>query len=79
MGKRPRAFIVYSSSKHVPYIDKILSIINSVLQNNGFIPVYLDDGFYKVNFLPQMLQKNINESDFGIVVLDGLRPNVAYE
>ena len=26
-----------------------------------------------------MLRKNISESDFGIVILDGLRPNVTYE
>ncbi|MFX1296462.1 MAG: hypothetical protein ACFFD2_16605 [Promethearchaeota archaeon] len=75
----PRAFIVYSSSRHVSYMNEVLNIIESVLDSLGMRIIYLGDGYSGIRYYPEMLQQNIAESDFGIVILDGLRPNVTYE
>ncbi|KKN29626.1 hypothetical protein LCGC14_0842150 [marine sediment metagenome] len=75
----PRAFIVYSSKRHVNYIDEVLSVIKSVLDSFNIEIIPLGEGFRGVRYIPVMIRKNISESDFGIVILDGLRPNVTYE
>ena len=41
--------------------------------------IYLGEDFGGIRYYPDMLHQNISESDFGIVILDGLRPNVTYE
>ena len=74
-----RAFIVYSSIRHVSYMKEVRKIIETVLDSLGIKIVYLGDGFRGIRFYPEMLRENIKESDFGIVILDGLRPNVTYE
>ncbi|MFW9970623.1 MAG: hypothetical protein ACFFDF_10515 [Candidatus Odinarchaeota archaeon] len=75
----PRAFIVFSSKRHVIYIDEVLSVIDSVLDSFGIDIIHLGEGFRGIRYIPDMIHKNISESDFGIVILDGLRPNVTYE
>jgi hypothetical protein len=61
-------------------MNELLPIIDSVLQSMNIETRYLTEGYFRgVRFIPQMLQRNVRESDFAIVILDGLRPNVAYE
>ena len=77
--KKPRAFVVYSSPRHVSYMNDVLAVIKSILISFDIDIIYLGDGFKGIRYYPEMIRKNISESDFGIVVLDGLRPNVTYE
>lgn len=77
--KKPRAFIVYSSPRHVNYINDVLAVIESILISFDIDIIYLGEGFKGIRYYPEMIRKNISESDFGIVILDGLRPNVTYE
>lgn len=74
----PRAFIVYSSSPHVSYINDVLEVINSVLTSMDIEPYYLREQI-RGGLYPTVLQEMITQSDLGIVILDGLRPNVAFE
>lgn len=75
----PRAFIVYSSSPHVSYINTVLEVINSVLRSMDITPYYLRDQIRGGRLYPLALQEMITQSDVGIVVLDGMRPNVTFE
>jgi hypothetical protein len=75
----PRAFIVYSSSRHVDYIDEVLTVIESVLGSFDIEIINFRQFFKGVRYIHEIVHKNISESDFAIVVLDGLRPNVTYE
>jgi len=75
----PRAFIVYSSSLHVSYINDVLEVINSVLRSMDIDPYYLRDQIRGGELYPPVLQEIITQSDMGIVILDGLRPNVTFE
>lgn len=75
----PRAFIVYSSSSHVPYINNVLEVINSILWSLDIEPYYLSKQIRGGRLYPQVLQEMITQSDMGIVILDGLRPNVTFE
>lgn len=60
-------------------MKEVLGIINSVLDSMGIDKIYLGYNFRGTRYYHEMLRKNIKESDFGIVVLNGLRPNVTYE
>ena len=60
-------------------MNEVLGIIKSVLESLDMGIIYLGDGFRGIRYYPEMLRQNISESDFGIVILDGLRPNVTYE
>lgn len=75
----PRAFIVYSSSPHVSYINDVLEVIDSVLRSMDIDPFYLRDQIRGGRLYPPELQEMITQSDMGIVILDGLRPNVTFE
>ena len=75
----PRAFIVYSSSPHVSYINDVLEVIDSVLRIMDIDPYYLRDQIRGGRLYPSVLQEMITQSDMGIVILDGMRPNVAFE
>lgn len=75
----PRAFIVYSSKNHIPYILGILKVIDKVLKSLDIEPYYLSDQIRGGKLYPLVLRDMITQSDMGIVVLDGLRPNVTYE
>ena len=75
----PRAFVVYSSSLHVSYINNVLGVIDSVLKSMDIDPYYLRDQIRGGRLYPLELQEMITQSDTGIVVLDGMRPNVAFE
>lgn len=77
--KKPRAFIVFSSPRHVGYINDVLAVIKSVLESFDIDTIYWGEDFWGIRYIPDIIRKNISESDFGIVILDGLRPNVTYE
>lgn len=75
----PRAFIVYSSIDHVPYIEKVLNVVNLVLKSLNIEPIYLSNKIRGGQLYPIRLQELITQSDMGIVILDGLRPNITFE
>ena len=75
----PRAFIVYSSSSHVPYINTVLEIVDSVLRSMDIEPFYLSSQIRGGRLYPSVLHEMITQSDMGVVILDGLRSNVTYE
>ncbi len=75
----PRAFIVYSSKRHVPYIEDVMEVIDKVLKSLDIDPYYLSHQIRGGLSYPPLILEMITQSDMGIVVLDGLRPNVAFE
>lgn len=75
----PKAFIVYSSISHVPYINSVLEVIESILKSMDIEPYYLGIEIKGEELYPLKLQEMITQSDMGIVILDGMRPNVAFE
>jgi len=75
----PHAFIAYSSKKHVPYINEVLEVVNVVLKDMDIIPFNFSKMIRAREKIPTKLREIITQSDMGIVILDGLRPNVVYE
>lgn len=75
----PRAFVVYSSKRHVPYIEDVMEVIDKVLKSLDIEPYYLSHQIRGGLSYPPLILEMITQSDMGIVVLDGLRPNVAFE
>ena len=75
----PRAFIVYSSINHVSYIEDILKVVDSVLKSLDITPFLLRNQIKAGELYSLAIQAMVTESDLGIVILDGLRPNVAFE
>jgi len=63
----------------VPYIDEVLQVIESILMDMNIEPIRLSNSIRARQIIPLKLGELISESDMGIVILDGLRPNVVYE
>lgn len=74
-----KAFIVYSSNFHVPYMKEVLSVIKTILKEKDILPQDLSLILRGGDYIHERLNETIKKSDLGIVILDGLRPNVAYE
>ncbi|RMF32215.1 MAG: hypothetical protein D6752_00625 [Candidatus Nitrosothermus koennekii] len=71
--------IVYSSDKHVPYINPVLDDIEQLLKSKGFEPILLGDEVRSGDDYFSKLEELIDKSVLGIVILDGFRPNVLFE
>ncbi|GIU71910.1 MAG: hypothetical protein KatS3mg003_1389 [Candidatus Nitrosocaldaceae archaeon] len=71
--------IVYSSDKHVAYINPVLDAIEHLLKNKGFEPILLGDEVRSGDDYFNKLEELIDKSVLGIVILDGFRPNVLFE
>ncbi|MCL5038083.1 MAG: hypothetical protein M1269_13365 [Chloroflexi bacterium] len=79
-------FIVHSDRSHVDYIDVILDNIEKVLIDHNFEPRRLGDETRRLgdeirsgeNYLKK-LDEMVDGCHLGVVILDGLRPNVLFE
>ncbi len=71
--------IVYSSIKHVEYINPILNDIEDVLKAKQLEPILLGDKVRSGDDYFTKLEELIDKSVLGIVILDGFRPNVLFE
>ena len=71
--------LVYSDVRHVPNINQILEDIEEVLFEHGFAAQRLGDEIRTGQGYPDSLRRLLSDCVLGVAVLDGLRPNVAYE
>jgi tetratricopeptide (TPR) repeat protein len=71
--------LVYSDVTHVPNINQVLEDIEEVLAERGFSAQRLGDEARTGQGYPESLRKLLSGCVLGVVVLDGLRPNVTYE
>ncbi|MDD2756321.1 MAG: hypothetical protein PHS80_12450 [Methanothrix sp.] len=77
-GEKP-CILVYSSSAHVRYIDRIKNDIEKSLENKGFRIVYLKDEARDLHIYSDEFMKVAKDCVLGVVILDGFRPNVLFE
>lgn len=81
-GKRNNNFdciVVYSSETHVRYIKNILYHVEHCLTEKGYNYIILGDNIRSSEEYLTKLKSIIAKSVLGIVILDGLRPNVTFE
>jgi tetratricopeptide (TPR) repeat protein len=71
--------LVYSDVRHVSNVNQILEDIEEVLSEHGLAAQRLGDEIRSGQGYPGSLRKLLSDSVLGVVVLDGLRPNVTYE
>ena len=71
--------LVYSDVRHVANINQILEDIEEVLSEHGLAAQRLGDEIRTGQGYPESLRKLLSDCVLGVAVLDGLRPNVAYE
>jgi hypothetical protein len=71
--------IVYPDRKHVKGINHILNPLSELLPEKGFKPVYLSDETKPLQHYEKTFEQLAEACALGIVILDGLRPNVLLE
>ncbi|MCH7613213.1 MAG: hypothetical protein IIB45_07635, partial [Candidatus Marinimicrobia bacterium] len=71
--------VVYSDKTHVKYINNILNPLRELLPNRGFKAVFLSDEMKPLEHYGKKFEQLTEECALGIVILDGLRPNVLLE
>jgi hypothetical protein len=71
--------IVHPDKKHVEGINHILNPLNELLPEKGFKPVYLSDEIKLLEHYEKTFEQLAEDCALGIVILDGLRPNVLLE
>jgi len=74
-----RCLLVYSHRRHVGYINALLSQLESVLRHRGYKALRLGEEIRTTEDYLEKLAKIVEESVLGVVILDGLRPNVLLE
>jgi len=72
-------FIVYSSKNHVDYINEVLEKIRKILEEHEYNPTCLSEEIRSTQDYYTKVRELIKACRFGIVVLDGLRPNIVFE
>jgi hypothetical protein len=71
--------IVHPDKKHVEGINHILNPLNELLPEKGFKPIYLSDETKPLQHYGKTFEQLARDCALGIVILDGLRPNVLLE
>jgi hypothetical protein len=71
--------IVYPDRKHVKSINHILNPLSDLLPEKGFKPIYLSDETEPLQHYGKTFEQLAEDCALGIVILDGLRPNVLLE
>lgn len=71
--------IVHSDEKHVEGINHILNPLKDLLPEKGFKPIYLSDETEPLQHYGKTFEQLAEDCALGIVILDGLRPNVLLE
>lgn len=79
MPEKIKCFVVYSSKRHVDYIDNLLDKANELLEKYDFKTIYLGEKIRSTQSYLIQLRNLVEESKLGLVILDGFRPNVLYE
>jgi hypothetical protein len=79
MRNQIKCFIVFSSENHVDYINNVLNRIKELLIDNKIEPMTLVDKVRSTDTYFDELKDLIKKSHMGIVIADGLRPNVLFE
>ncbi len=74
-----QCFIVYSEQTHVDYIYTVRDRVMATLRDRGFAPKLLGQEIRSTEDYLAKLQDLTSNSVLGIVILDGLRPNVPFE
>jgi len=71
--------LVYSSARHVDYINLLLSLLEPVLRGSNLNPQRLGDEIRSGEDYLEKIEKMIDDCVLGVVILDGFRPNVIFE
>jgi tetratricopeptide (TPR) repeat protein len=71
--------VVHPDKKHVQSINHILNPLNELLPERGFNPIYLSDEIEPLQQYEKTFEQLAEDCALGIVILDGLRPNVLLE
>jgi len=71
--------ILHPDKKHVEGINHILNPLNELLPKKGFKPIYLSDETEPLQHYGKTFEQLAEDCALGIVILDGLRPNVLLE
>ena len=71
--------VVYSDMRHVRGINHILNPLKQLLRDKRFKPVFLSDEIKPLEHYGKTFEQLAEECALGIVILDGLRPNVLLE
>ncbi|HUU62501.1 MAG TPA: hypothetical protein VMX96_01045, partial [Dehalococcoidia bacterium] len=71
--------VVHSDEKHVQGINHILNPLKKLLPTKGFKVVFLSDEIKPLDHYGKTFEQLAEECALGIVILDGLRPNVLLE
>ena len=77
-GELP-CLLVFSDVKHVDYINMLLSLLEAELRGNGFKPQRLGDEIRTGQDYLAKFHGMAEDCVLGVVILDGLRPNVPFE
>ncbi len=73
------AFIVFAWKNHCSYIDQILDKIEKILIKSKIHPEILTSKENSEKVIINVLEEKIKNCDFGIVIIDSLRPNIIFE
>jgi len=71
--------VVHPDKKHVEGINHILNPLSELLPEKGFKPIYLSDEIKPLQQYGKTFEQLAEDCALGIVILDGLRPNVLLE
>ena len=71
--------IVYATGKHVSYIDPVLDFLDEALRAWGFQPQKLGDIVCSEEGYFDKIITLMKECVVGVVIFDGLRPNILFE
>lgn len=71
--------IVHSDETHVDYIHNILNPIKVLLPELGYDPKFLSEEIESLKQYGCTIEQLASKCPLGIVILDGLRPNVLFE
>src|SRR5262249_50403588 len=71
--------IVYADRRHVDYIFNMVNPIQGFLKQKGFKVILLSEDTLPDEHFGKTVEEIIENCELGIVIFDGLRPNVIYE
>ena len=77
--KEKTCVLIHAEKKYVPYIENIIDNIKKVMEEYNIDVKILSGTVKPQNSNFQTILKMLKNCVFGIVILDGLRPNVVLE
>lgn len=73
------SLILHPDRKHVEYVFNIINPVKDLLKEIGFNPMLLSDETCPDTHFGKTFEEISDEIILGVVILDGLRPNIMYE